>query len=74
MSKETNNQEGKEEVQEDQTVKKFYKFSQDYWAKQPATVNGMLGGFDYVSKADIDQSQNFLNYFTKVKIIQYIEY
>lgn len=40
---------------------KFYQLSEDYWAKQPATVNGMLGGYDFVSQIDLDQSQRFLN-------------
>lgn len=49
---------------------KFYQLSEDYWAKQPATVNGMLGGFDFVSKADIDQSQKFLNSLKSVGFFQ----
>ncbi|CAF0857933.1 unnamed protein product [Brachionus calyciflorus] len=48
---------------------KFYHLSEDYWAKQPPTVNGMLGGFDYVSKADIDQSQSFLGSFLNNKSV-----
>ncbi len=43
-----------------------YEKSEDYWAKQPATVNGMLGGFDSVSPADIEQSQKFLDFFLNV--------
>jgi hypothetical protein len=45
----------------------FYSISKDYWAKQPPTVNGMLGGYDYVSQDDIEQSQQFLNYFINVR-------
>ena len=44
----------------------FYSVSKDYWAKQPPTVNGMLGGYEYVSQDDIEQSQQFLNYFISV--------
>ena len=44
-----------------------YEVSEKYWADQPATVNGMLGGYDYVSEVDILQSQQFLNNFIKVK-------
>ena len=43
-----------------------YSKSEDYWANQPATVNGMLGGYDFISDVDIEQSQQFLNYFLKV--------
>ncbi|RNA12685.1 N-terminal Xaa-Pro-Lys N-methyltransferase 1 [Brachionus plicatilis] len=46
---------------------KFYELSEDYWAKQPATVNGMLGGFDFVSQADIDQSQSVLDWLKSSK-------
>lgn len=49
-----------------EAAEKFYSHSKDYWAKQPPTVNGMLGGYDYVSTPDIEQSQHFLNYFLKV--------
>ena len=45
----------------------FYSISKDYWAKQPPTVNGMLGGYEYVSQDDIEQSQQFLNYFIDVR-------
>lgn len=50
-------------IEEDKGEKKikFYQLSENYWSKQPPTVNGMLGGFDFVSQADLDQSQNFLN-------------
>ena len=53
---------------------KFYQISKDYWATQPATVNGMLGGFDYISDIDIQQSQNFLNYFLNVMIRLFLEF
>jgi protein N-terminal methyltransferase len=46
-------------------LSKFYATSRDYWAKIPATVNGMLGGYDYVSKNDIRQSQVFLDSLLK---------
>jgi protein N-terminal methyltransferase len=45
---------------------KFYQASKDYWSTQPATVNGMLGGFDFISDIDILQSQTFLNSFVNV--------
>lgn len=43
-----------------------YGKSETYWAQQPATVNGMLGGFDFVSPADIEHSQKFLDFFLNV--------
>ena len=46
-----------------------YKASETYWATQPATVNGMLGGFDFVSQVDIEHSQKFLDFFLNVNII-----
>ena len=48
------------------TESKFYSISQDYWASQPATVNGMLGGYDYVNDPDVQQSQMFLDQFLSV--------
>lgn len=41
--------------------KEFYSGSANYWANVPATLNGMLGGFGFISNIDIDGSQNFLN-------------
>jgi hypothetical protein len=43
-----------------------YAISREYWENQPATVNGMLGGYDYVSNPDVDQSQQFLDLFLSV--------
>lgn len=47
----------------------FYTVSEDYWKSQPATVNGMLGGYECVSDADINQSQKFLSTFLDMKKI-----
>ena len=47
----------------------FYSNSEDYWSKQPPTVNGMLGGYDFISQDDIFQSQQFLDYFMNVCLI-----
>ena len=46
--------------------REFYTVSEEYWKSQPATVDGMLGGFECVSPADIEQSQKFLNTFINV--------
>jgi protein N-terminal methyltransferase len=32
----------------------------DYWQNIDADVNGMLGGFPYISKVDLQGSKNFL--------------
>lgn len=57
------------EVKQMAVNKIMYDVSKEYWANQPPTVNGMLGGFDFVSDADIDQSQKFLNSFLTVIFI-----
>lgn len=38
----------------------FYKKAADYWSKIPATLEGVLGGFGFISKIDIDGSKQFL--------------
>ncbi len=43
-----------------------YEKSAAYWASQPATVDGMLGGLECVSAADVEQSQKFLDFFLAV--------
>ena len=45
-----------------------YSQSEEYWATQPATVNGMLGGYEHISDVDIEQSQQFLNNFLNAKV------
>lgn len=34
--------------------------ARDYWQGIDADVNGMLGGFPYISKVDLQGSKNFL--------------
>lgn len=34
--------------------------ARDYWQSIDADVNGMLGGFPYISKVDLQGSRNFL--------------
>jgi protein N-terminal methyltransferase len=34
--------------------------ARDYWQNIDADVNGMLGGFPYISKVDLQGSKNFL--------------
>ncbi|XP_012279661.1 N-terminal Xaa-Pro-Lys N-methyltransferase 1-A [Orussus abietinus] len=40
---------------------KFYTDSAEYWKKIPPTINGMLGGFGFITKTDIEGSALFLN-------------
>lgn len=37
-----------------------------YWNKVPPTVNGMLGGFGFISSVDIQGSEQFLKSIFKV--------
>ena len=45
------------------STEEFYQTAENYWNTQPATVNGMLGGYESISDADISQSQKFLSHF-----------
>lgn len=45
----------------------FYVNGKDYWAKVPATVDGMLGGFTHISSIDIQTSKRFLMPFLNGK-------
>uniref|UniRef100_A0A069DQY0 Alpha N-terminal protein methyltransferase 1 n=1 Tax=Panstrongylus megistus TaxID=65343 RepID=A0A069DQY0_9HEMI len=38
----------------------FYENAKIYWSKIPATVDGVLGGFGYISKCDLESSEQFL--------------
>lgn len=38
-----------------------YEKSLEYWADIPPTVDGVLGGFGFISNVDIDGSEKFLN-------------
>jgi hypothetical protein len=44
----------------------FYQTAENYWNTQPATVDGMLGGYESISDTDIEQSQKFLSHFLQV--------
>ena len=50
----------------DGEVSKFYKDAVDYWSNIPPTVDGMLGGFGFISDVDIQGSENFLKSLFKV--------
>ncbi|CAB3360932.1 Hypothetical predicted protein [Cloeon dipterum] len=45
----------------------YYKHGADYWSTVPATVDGMLGGFGYISHTDIQGSEAFLKSIFKLK-------
>ena len=49
---------------------KFYLHSQEYWSKQPATVNGMLGGYEFVSESDLQQSQQMIDWLFTVRFFR----
>lgn len=44
----------------------FYTDAAKYWENIPATVDGMLGGFGFISHTDIEGSQLFLKSLFKV--------
>ncbi|KAK7789559.1 hypothetical protein R5R35_010492 [Gryllus longicercus] len=44
----------------------FYKHAAEYWSGIPATVDGMLGGFGFISNTDIQGSQAFLKQLFKM--------
>lgn len=50
----------------DSEMPKFYKDAIDYWSNIPPTVDGMLGGFGFISDIDIQGSENFLKSLFKV--------
>ncbi|KAF7997263.1 hypothetical protein HCN44_005540 [Aphidius gifuensis] len=57
-----------EQIGDDTDAKEFYTDAAKYWDKVPATVDGMLGGFGFISQTDIEGSQNFLkSLFIKLK-------
>lgn len=44
----------------------FYKDAADYWSKIPPTVDGMLGGYGFISSIDINGSNQFLKQLFRV--------
>lgn len=65
-----------EEVNDSKEDDSFYENAKIYWSKIPATVDGILGGFGFISKCDLESSEQFLqsllivrNYFYQVIII-----
>ncbi|KAK0179876.1 hypothetical protein PV327_005587 [Microctonus hyperodae] len=48
-------------------TKEFYTRAVEYWDNIPATVDGMLGGFGFISHIDINGSEHFLESLYKLK-------
>ena len=46
----------------------FYGSAAEYWSSIPATVDGVLGGFGFISQTDIKGSLSFLKQLFKVCI------
>lgn len=59
--------ENNEEYSANSEIPKFYKDAIDYWSTIPPTVDGMLGGFGFISDIDIQGSENFLKLLFKLK-------
>ena len=38
----------------------------DYWNEQPATIDGVLGGYDYVHKKDCETSETMIRDFMHI--------
>ncbi|KAK9888924.1 hypothetical protein WA026_001144 [Henosepilachna vigintioctopunctata] len=62
MNAQINNEEiMKEEVELENSVsEKFYFDAKEYWSEVPATIDGMLGGFSFISQNDIKSSRLLL--------------
>ena len=63
-----------EKMNEQSENESFYKLSEEYWKTQPATVDGMLGGYEAISNIDIQQSQVFLDSFLNVILLDFLLY
>ena len=48
------------ELEKADTKDQFYQDALSYWSKIPPTVDGMLGGFAYITKTDVRGSTSFL--------------
>ncbi|XP_046467643.1 N-terminal Xaa-Pro-Lys N-methyltransferase 1 [Neodiprion pinetum] len=51
----------------DKRTENFYSDAANYWSKVPATEDGMLGGFGFISNTDIEGSELFLRSAFKLK-------
>lgn len=51
--------------------REFYTEAAKYWERVPPTVDGMLGGFGFISQIDIKGSTQFLRSLFEVCMINY---
>ncbi|XP_059487623.1 N-terminal Xaa-Pro-Lys N-methyltransferase 1 [Neocloeon triangulifer] len=51
----------------DENSENYYSHAATYWSSVPPTVDGMLGGFGYISHTDIQGSETFLKSVFKLK-------
>ena len=49
-----------------QSEKEFYENAEKYWKSIPASVNGMLGGYERITNIDTRSSKLFINDFLEV--------
>ncbi|KAK9511257.1 hypothetical protein O3M35_005847 [Rhynocoris fuscipes] len=65
----SSNAETSEEDKEsdDSNEEHFYENAKHYWAKIPATVDGMLGGYGFISQCDLESSARFLQSLLEAK-------
>lgn len=52
--------------------KEFYEDAARYWEKIPPTVDGMLGGFGFISQTDISGSRAFLKSLFQVAEFEFM--
>lgn len=50
-----------------QNDEEFYSHAENYWSSVPATVDGMLGGYGFISQTDIRDSKLLLKHIFKGK-------
>lgn len=62
------------ELNSESNGRDFYEKAVKYWEKIPATVDGMLGGFGFISQIDILGSEEFLRLILKVRINFYFQF
>uniref|UniRef100_A0A6M2DM80 Alpha N-terminal protein methyltransferase 1 n=1 Tax=Xenopsylla cheopis TaxID=163159 RepID=A0A6M2DM80_XENCH len=64
-----NEQKTDNDVEEIKHCNKFYEDAVKYWSEVPATVEGMLGGFGFISHCDIQGSRKFLSQVMNFKTL-----
>ncbi|XP_018331576.1 N-terminal Xaa-Pro-Lys N-methyltransferase 1 isoform X2 [Agrilus planipennis] len=54
-------------TQQENLLDEWYLKAEKYWSEIPATVDGVLGGFGFISQIDIHESKKFLQQILKMK-------